>query len=239
MKFRYLIAIVSILAILSITVYAAQYEYTITTGDDFISAKQGENLDKVAERLNMKPQDINSYFTKNGLIYLAVSSDSKTQVKISAFSDNFSSEVSDIEYLDDAGLSKFISAISEDSDTPAQVIENADRKYLCVKDTLNDSGGVYTVTQYITIFDGKTFYFAGYNPGEDTSDEVTAMFNSFQLQKPISETPKLIEQQEKINRQYLLINCGVVFFGAVAIVSIIGIIKAKLKTNEESGENEN
>lgn len=239
MKFRYLIAIVSILALLSITVCAVQYEYTITAGDDFVSAKYGDNLDNVAERLNMKPQDINSYFTKNGLIYLAVSSDSKTQVKISAFCDNFSSEVSDIEYLDDIGLSKFVSAISEDLDTPAQVIENAGRKFLCIKDTLNDSGGVYTVTQYITIFDSKTFYFAGYNPGEDTSNEVTAMFNSFQLQKPVYETPKLIEQQEKINQQYLFINCGIVIFGAVAIVSIIGIIKAKLNTNKESDENEN
>ena len=104
---------------------------------------------------------------------------------------------------------------------------------------MNDSGGFYTVTQYITIFDSKTFYFAGYNPGEDTSNEVTAMFNSFQLQKPVSETPKLIEQQEKINQQYLFINCGIVIFGAVAIVSIIGIIKAKTNTNKESDENEN
>lgn len=239
MKYRYLIAIVSILALLCVSVYAAQSEYTISTGDDFISAKYGDDLDAVAEKLNMTPQDINSYFTKNGLIYLAVSSDNKTQVKISAFNDNFSSEVIDISYLDEVGLAKFVDAVSEDSDTPAQIVENNGRKYLCVKNTLSDSGGIYTVTQYITIFDGKTFYFSGYNPGEDTSDDITTVFNSFQLQDTTSQTPKSVEQQTRLNRQYILVNCGVVLFGAVALISIIEIIKSKLKTDKENDKNEN
>lgn len=238
MKYRYLIAIVSLLAFFSSTVYAVQYEYTITTGDDFISAKYGDNLDAVAEKLNMTPQDINLYFTKNGVIYLAVSSDNKTQVKISAFNDNFSSEVADISYLDDVGLSEFVAAISEDSDNPAQIIENGGRKYLCVKDTLSDSGGVYTVTQYITIFDSKTFYFAGYNPGEDTSDDIIAMFKSFQLQDTSDEVQNTTEQTAALNRQYIFINCGVVLFGIVAIISITGIIRLKLKSNKETDENE-
>lgn len=238
MKYRYLIAIICILAFLSVSVYAAQYEYTISTGDDFVSAKYGDNLDAVAEKLNMSPQAINSYFTQNGLIYLAVSSDNKTQVKISAFSDNFSSEVVDISYLDETGLAKFVDAISGDSDAPAQIIENGGRKYLCVKDTLSDSGGVYTVTQYITISDSKTFYFAGYNPGEDTSDDVDAMFKSFKLQHPTTNTQKALEQESKFNRQYFIVNCGIVLFGVAAIISVIGIIKEKLKTTKEPQKNE-
>ena len=238
MKYRYLIAIIATVAMLSVSVFAIGYQYTISEGNDFTSAKYGENLDAVAKKLNMTSQDINSYFTKNGLIYLAVSSDNKTQVKISAFSDNFSSEVADISYLDDDGLSQFVSAISEDCDFPAQIIENGGRKYVCVKNTLNDSGGLYTVTQYITICNNQTFYFAGYNPGDETSSDITSMFESFRLKSDIVTAEELTDTQKKININLIFINLGVVVFGSVAIISIISIIKSNIKSHKEQIENE-
>lgn len=238
MKYRYLLAVFAIITLLSISVYAIGYQYTISTSNDFTSAKYGDNLDEVATKLNMTPQDINSYFSKNGLLYLAVSSDNKTQVKVSAFNDNFSSEISDISYLDDVGLSKFMSALSEDSDTDAEVIENNGRKYICVKDTLNDSGGVYTVTQYITICNNQTFYFAGYNPGEDTSEVITEIFKSFNLQEDTTPSQESLKVRATINRQYIFINCGIVVFGVVSIIAIIGIIKTNLKSNKEQPDDE-
>lgn len=236
MKYRFFYLLVIIMLLLGITVNAADYEYTIKPSDNFIAVYSGDDLTEISEKLNMSPTELNTYFGENGLLYLAVSNDTKTQIKISAFSDNFSSEVSDISLLDDMGLTEFINAVSDDSDSPAQLVENGGRKYLCIKNTLSDSGGVYTVTQYITICNNKTYYFAGYNPGEDTSDEVTAIFKSFSLNENASQDVKA--QKTKINKQYFFINCGVVCFTIIAVLSLVGIIRHQFRKARKN-ENEN
>lgn len=224
------------MVLFSITVNATNYEYTIKPSDNFIAARSGDDLTEISEKLNIPLPDLKTYFSENGLLYLAVSDDTKTQIKISAFSDNFSSEVDDIALLDDVGLNEFINAVSDDPDHPALLVENGGRKYIRVKDTLNDSGGVYTVTQYITICNNKTYYFAGYNPGEDTSDEVNAIFKSFNLNKNVLKNVKA--QQEQINKQYFFINLGVVGFIIIAVISLIGIIKSQFKKGVKAS-NEN
>ncbi len=215
----------------SITVGATSYEYTISTDDGFISAKSEDDLTVISEKLNMTSQDLHSYFTKNGLIYIAVSLDGKSQVKISAFTDNFSSEVGDIAYLNDAVMEEFIEAVSGDADSPAQIVTNNGRKFLCLKDTLKDSGGVYTVTQYITICNNQTFYFAGYNDGEDTSQAILDIFETFKLHEVVTPSPNENSPQKNstIAIPSILINCGVVLFAIVAAVALFGIIKPYFK----------
>lgn len=214
-----------LLAAFSITASAASYEYTISPGENFTSAQYGDDLTDIAKKLNMTADDLNSYFNQNGLIYLAVSRDTKTQIRLSAFTDNFSSAVGDISQLDNQALTEFVNAVSEDRDNAADVITNAGRKYICTKSTLKDSGGTYTVTQYITICSNKTFYFAGYNEGDDTSAEIKSAFEGFRLnQKQI--------QAEDYTTQFVFIIIGVLIFSTISVIMILGIIKSKNKTGE-------
>lgn len=239
MKYRILAVIVAIMFILSIGVGAASYEYTISTDDGFISARTNDDLTDISEKLNMTPQDLNSYFTKNGLLYIAVSLDGKTQVKISAFTDNLSSEVGDISSLGDDVMTQFIDSVSRDAATPAQIVINNDRKFLYLKDTLKDSGGVYTVTQYVTICNNKTYYFTGYNDGEDTSEEISDIFKSFKLneiaQKSSHNTAK---SSDELVLPTILINCGIALFVLIAVIALYSIIKFYFKKNQESNEYE-
>ena len=224
MKYRILAAIVILVALFSINVSAATYEYSISPSDNFITAQHGDNLTEISQKLNMSTDDLSTYFNKNGLVYLAVSDDAKTQIRLSAFTDNFSSAVSDISYLDQTALNEFMSAVSEDGESSCELVTSNGRKYIVVKDTLQDSGGAYTVTQYITICDSKTFYLSCYNEGEDTSDEIHSVFNGFYL--------KSIETEEGTNTTPLVfIAIGVIIFTCLAIVMIIGIIK-KLTAKE-------
>ena len=231
MKYRILAVIIILVALISITVSATGYEYTITPSDNFTAVKYGDDLSKISKKLNMSNDELNSYFHQSGLLYLAVSEDNQTQIKLSAFSDNFSSAAGDISNLDSQALTEFVSAVNKDAENNADIIENNGRKFVCVKNTRKDSGGVYTVTQYITICDNQTFYFAGYNPGEDTADEITLAFESFNLQEKAPETPNY-------SLLSTLIIAGIVIFASLAVSMIIGVIKVFFKNHKEQLNNE-
>ena len=209
MKYRILTVIIVLLTILNMTVSALGYEYSITPSDNFTFAKQGDDLTQIAKKLNMTTDDLNKYFSDNKLIYLAVSDDVKSQIKISVTEDEFSKKVNDISLLDDNALNNFAKSLSSDS----SIVTNNDRKFVLVNDTHKDSGGIYTVTQYITICDGKTFYFIGYNDGKDISKEITSVFKTFTLNQ---------QQSDSADNNVF------------SIVIIIGIIRLKIKDYKES-----
>ena len=223
MKYRILTVIIVLLTILNMNVSALGYEYSITPSDNFTFAKQGDDLTKIAKKLNMTTDDLNKYFSDNKLIYLAVSDDVKSQIKISVTEDEFSKKVNDISLLYDNALNNFAKSLSSDS----SIVTNNDRKFVLVNDTHKDSGGIYTVTQYITICDGKTFYFIGYNDGKDISKEMTSVFKTFTLNQQQSGSADN-------NVFSIVIIIGIVVFGLVAIIMVIGIIRLKIKDYKES-----
>ena len=223
MKYRILTVIIVLLTILNMNVSALGYEYSITPSDNFTFAKQGDDLTQIAKKLNMTTDDLNKYFSDNKLIYLAVSDDVKSQIKISVTEDEFSKKVNDISLLDDNALNNFAKSLSSDS----SIVTNNDRKFVLVNDTHKDSGGIYTVTQYITICDGKTFYFIGYNDGKDISKEMTSVFKTFTLNQQQSGSADN-------NVFSIVIIIGIVVFGLVAIIMVIGIIRLKIKDYKES-----
>ena len=223
MKYRILTVIIVLLTILNMNVSALGYEYSITPSDNFTFAKQGDDLTKIAKKLNMTTDDLNKYFSDNKLIYLAVSDDVKSQIKISVTEDEFSKKVNDISLLDDNALNNFAKSLSSDS----SIVTNNDRKFVLVNDTHKDSGGIYTVTQYITICDGKTFYFIGYNDGKDISKEITSVFKTFTLNQQQSDSADN-------NVFSIVIIIGIVVFSMVAIIMVIGIIRLKIKDYKES-----
>ena len=227
MKIRIITVVATLLLLLTFSVSAAGYEYAIDTDADFTSAKYGDDLTEISEKLNMTTDDLNTYFSKNGLLYLAVSDDAKTQVRLSAFTDNFSSAVSDISYLDDKALGEFMSAVSEEDENSCEVVLNNGKKFIVVKDTLKDSGGTYTVTQYITICDNKTFYLAGYNEGDQTSQEIEKIFKSFEINGTLP-------QSNDYNLPLIYVIAGIILFTVLALFMIVGIVNNVRKSKGEN-----
>ena len=218
MKAKIITIVAVVLLLLNLNVSAANFEYTLSPGDNFTSATYGDDLSEIAEKLGMTTDKLNSYFSKNGLLYLAVSDDAKTQIRLSAFTDNFSSAVGDISNLDQEGLQEFKNSVSEDSENIFYIQSNDGRKFIATKSTLQDSGGIYTVTQYITVCDSQIFYLSCYNEGEETSSEVQSVFENFKLNS--------IEPQSSSNVLNFIIIPGIVIFSVIAVVMMIGIIKS-------------
>lgn len=227
MKTRIFNIFIILITVLLLSAATVSQDFFIALGDEFVSVQSGDNLDTVSQKLSLTTAQLKSYFD-DGLLYLAVTDDGKTQIKISAYTNNFSSEVVDISNLDDQMLYKFADTIDDKSASPATIVSNRDRKYVCIKDVHKDSGGIYTVTQYVTICNKKTYHFVAYNDGEDTSDLINSAFESFEIanqQMPSSKyTPKLI-----------IIMIGIVLFSIIAIVMVVGIIK-QARSHTEEGE---
>ena len=101
---------------------------------------------------------------------------------------------------------------------------------MCVKEIHKDTGGVYTVTQYITICNNKTYYFVGYNDGKDTSDRVNSAFENFEVinRNTVPAT--------NYTPQMVLIIAGIVVFSIIALLMIVGIIR---NSHKDQGGEEN
>lgn len=214
MKYRFLTVVIILISVFSITVGAASLEYNISPDDSFIAVNRGDDLTRISSELDMTADELNTYFNQNGIEYFAISKDTKSQIKISTFSNDFSKQVVDISLLDDAALDEFAKTFDVNSDS---IIENNDRKFICVKSTEKSGESTYTVTQYITIFNNQMVYFTGYNPGENTTGEITAAFDTFELNTP----------SDNINLYLILVVSGIVVFSVVGVIMVIGIIKLR------------
>ena len=216
------------ISLLSLTVSAAELEYSISPDDSFTAVKSGEDLSTIAGELNIPTEELDTYFKQNEIDYFAISKDTKSQIKISLHSNDFSKQVSDISLLDDAALDEFAKTFNVDSNN---IINSNDRKFICIIDNQEYSDGIYTITQFITICDNKIVYFTGYNNGKETSKEITAAFSSFKLNDHITA-----DNTTNYTLWIILSIIGIVIFVVAAVVIIISIIR--LKNSKEEDENE-
>ena len=191
--------------------------FTIEVNNSYAVATKASEVDTVAKRLSLEETEVASYFKQNALKFIAVSEDTKTQIRISRFADNFSSDVYDAQNLTDEQLSEMVSLYGADSQS-ANIVENNGRKYAKITDVLEDSGGVYTSTQYITVAGGRTHVISCYNPGDFTSQEIEDIFSTFSV-RDMTERINSYENRSKWIIPLIVIMCGVVG------ITVVGICK--------------
>ncbi len=191
--------------------------FTIEIDNSFAIATDASEVDTIAERLNMEKSQVASFFRENGLKLIAVSQDTKTQIRISNFADNFSSSVYDAENLTQEQLSQMISLYGESYEN-VEVIESAGRNFAKITEVLKDSGGVYTSTQYITVANGRTYVITCHNPGETTSEDIEKFFSSFNIRN-MTDKINGFQFQKKWIMPAIIVMCGIVG------ISVIGICR--------------
>lgn len=208
--------------LMGISVSASTVSFDITVGEDYLTARKGEGIGEIASVIGATEAELSSDFNKGGLLYLSVAPDNSVRIRLSAFADNFSVEAVDMAYLDDGNMADFLSSLGGESESGAQLVESNGRKYAVISETLSDN---YTVTQYITVCGGKTYYLSCYNSGNETSDAVKQIFKSFTLTRKTEAggSPQWLSA--------VLIS-GIVAFSIIAVIMAIGIIRnIKFKEN--------
>ncbi|MBO7520331.1 MAG: hypothetical protein J6T73_06085, partial [Clostridia bacterium] len=127
MKKATYILLFAVAAILIFSGFKGGNGFTIEVSNSYAVATKASEVDIVAARLNMEEDAVASYFKENELVFIAVSSDGKTQIRISRFADNFSSAVYDAQNLTDEQIDEMVSLYGADAES-SSIIESDNRK---------------------------------------------------------------------------------------------------------------
>lgn len=208
MKKTVYVFLFAIAAVLIFSGFKGGNGFTIEVNNSYAVATKSSEVDIVADRLGMEEDAVAAHFKENALVFIAVSGDGKTQIRISRFTDNFSSKVYDAENLTEEQASQMISLYSTSYDA-ADVIESGGRKFAKTTELLKDSGGVYTATQYVTVGGGRTYVISCYNADDGTSEEIEDIFSTFTVED-MSTRISNYEKYRKWLLPVIIITCGAV-----------------------------
>ena len=214
---RFFLAMLAVIAVLFFSAFKGGSGFTIEIDDSFAISTEASDVEDIAERLNLDEEVVASYFDLNDLKLIAVSEDTKTQIRISRFADNFSSSVYDAENLTEAQIGEMLSLYGGSNKT-FEIIENDSRKFAKITETLKDSGGVYTSTQYVTVAGGRTYVITCYNPSDSTSAEVEKIFSTFTVRDMTTRI-----EQYKWKKNWII--PGIVAMCIVLGIGVFGLCK--------------
>ena len=211
------------------TVWAADREISIDVDKDYISAYKGDNLDNIAKAVGMTVEELENYFEKNGVLFLAANKDNSIQVRVSSYENEFSELVGDLSALSDKEI-KQVAEELKTSDEAEYSLYSSDRyKFILFSELLTDSGGQYISEQYITAKNGKIYQISIYMLGMTSFYPSNTILESFAINSDTVTMPVWLT---------VLFVIGIAVFVTISVVMVVGLIKEKRK-DKRSDTDEN
>lgn len=189
-------------------------EFQIEIPDGYITAFLADDKTEVANVIGITAKEVDDYFKNNYLEFLSVSEDNTSQIKLSVLADEFSSKIFSFNNLGDEQILKLANSLFtgsyEQVSDGAKIVRNNSVKFLKYEETLTDNGGEYTVTQYVTVYNGKTYRLSVFIGGQEKnlSDTVFESLTFNQLNEGLSPLTKIF------------IIVGIVIFAVIIVLSI-------------------
>lgn len=212
--FKRLICLAFAFAAVTLTVFAAKTNVKIKVDKEFTVLSKGENEEELASILGITADELKEYCSENGIEYLAVNSDNTKQVKLSVQQTEFSSAAINFSNLSDENIEAVIPEIIGISNVKSEIKNKNGQKFAVIDLSSYDSGGDYTVNQYITVADKKLFVLSVYtSEGNDTgyADEIFESLYSgdFNRIKPTGNS-----------YSYVIVGAIVILVGVCAFVTV-------------------
>lgn len=219
MKLKFLILTLCFMFSLSIPVAAAGKGYVVEIPEDYtVSYGEGKN-DEVAQIIGMDDEKFKNYFNANGLLFIAVKEDNSAQIRFSKYQNEFSGKLGNLKNLSESEFSEIAEKLSKGKDYSR--VTAGEQTFIALSETLKDSGGEYTSTQYITVKNGNVYQLSCYNEGVEVNEEIEGIFSSLRFSDSGNYTWLYT----------MIILASVFLFGVIAFM-VKGII-ADLKKEEK------
>ena len=229
--FRVLFCVITMLFVLSVAYVSAEDygDFSLQLPEGYKSSLKSESKSEIADIVGIEEKEIENYFSDGKLEFLAVDDDNTSQIKLSVLEDDFSKKIISFNNLDNERLlglaNSFFTGSYESVSKNTVVVNNNGNKYLKYKEKLEDSGGEYTVTQFITVCGSKTYRLSVSYTEKDGENLDTQIFKTFKIKEK--------DQVDILIKTVLII--AVLVFSVIIVSTVISIYKNdKLeKENEE------
>lgn len=177
--FKRLICIAAAIAVSALSVFADGTGIKINAGKEFTVLSSGKNEKELATILGITENELIGYCRENSIEYLAVNRDNTKQIRLSVNQTEFSSAVINFSNLSDENIAAVVPDIVGVSNVKCETADKNGQKFAKVRLSSSDSGGDYTVSQYITAANKKLFILSVCTAADKDADYADEIFEGF------------------------------------------------------------
>ena len=143
-----------VFAVLTLSLTLSAAEITENPGKEFWVYGDKQSNEKIAEILEETADSLDNYCYSNGIIYLALNEQNTKQIRLYENSTAFSESVGELTSLSDDKITALAPEIAGDGFHTETVAQNG-IKFIKATALSEDSGGKFTLIQYITVTSKK------------------------------------------------------------------------------------
>lgn len=160
------------MAVTCFNVSADAPKFNLDMGSDYLYFRNGDDLKEAAKITGSEERELKKLFDAENVVMLALSKDNLRQIRVAYYTNELSAEIGNLDLLDIKDLAEIKDSLSDKlslggENFSADYIENTEapiNKYIICTELFTDSGGDYSVTQYLTVKDGAFWHITTYAP---------------------------------------------------------------------------
>lgn len=224
-----------IFAVLTLSLTLSAAEITENPGKEFLVYGDKQSNEKIAEILEETADSLDNYCYNNGIIYLAVNEKNTKQIRIYENSTAFSESVGELTSLSDDKIAALTPEIVGEGFHTETVTQKSGRKFIKATALSEDSGGKFTLIQYITVTSKKEYTLSFYTASGENTDYAEKVFSTLSFGEGAAK------KTEKKPYGYIFMALTVIFvlFGAYIVYTLIRDIRADRAEAAEEKKDDN
>ncbi len=210
--------------------YKAPEGYEVIIRDNF------SDNSEIINQLGYTISTISDYFSKNGILMLAVSDDYSKQIQIKCTETDFTLQTDNITDLDEKTADEIAVKMLGIGKEKFKMVQINDVRYIETRSVLDTGDNKYAVIQYITIANGKLYTLSYYSNSASVTQPVVDEGWSAVSKLEISELDKKIGESVDNTITVVVITLSVLVACAIIVYIFITFFFDIKKRRESSTE---
>ena len=223
-----------VFAVLTLSLTLSAAEITENPGKEFWVYGDKQSNEKIAEILEETADSLDNYCYSNGIIYLALNEQNTKQIRLYENSTAFSESVGELTSLSDDKITALAPEIAGDGFHTETVAQNG-IKFIKATALSEDSGGKFTLIQYITVTSKKEYTLSFYTASGENTDYAEKVFSTLSFGKGAAKKT----EKKPYGDIFMALTAVFVLFGAYIVYTLIRDIRADRAEAAEEKKDDN
>ena len=214
-----LLCLLAVITVCGVTASAAG-GISVDPGAEFESYEAGGDASAVTDIVGMTDAELADYCKNNNIVYFAVNGDNTKQIRVTVSETAFSAGIGNLSVLPDEKITALIPEFTGSDEISGTIAEKDGQKFVRINVETDDSGGKYSVLQYITVAEKKEYTLSFYTSDGQSMDYTDKAFESFNAEAFTSPS----DNADASPLKYAVI-AAMAAFAAVCAVVIFTLIR--------------